>query len=54
LIKNSHDFGSLISYEFGFDKFIREFIMGDIIMPLLMKHVDSQFAVNDLCAKIWF
>ena len=40
-IKNSHDFGSFISYEFGFDKFIREFIVGDILMPLYMKFVDT-------------
>ena len=40
VVKNSHDFGSFLSYEFGFDKFIREFIVGDILMPLYMKFVD--------------
>jgi hypothetical protein len=54
LIKNPHEFGSLLSYEYGFDKFIREFIVGDILMPLYMRYVDTHFAVNDICAKIWF
>ena len=40
-IKDSHDFGNLISYEYGFDKFIREFLVGDILMPLYMKYVDT-------------
>ena len=53
-MKSSNEFGSFLSFEFGFEKFIREFIVGDILMPLYMKFVDPKFAVNDICAMIWF
>lgn len=47
-------FGKFLSFEYGADRFIREFIFGDIIMPFYMKYIDPQFAIKDICTMIWY
>ena len=47
-------FGKFLSFEYGADRFIREFIFGDIIMPFYMKYIDPLFAIKDICTMIWY
>ena len=47
-------FGAYLGYEYGFDTFFREFVIGDIFMNLYMKIVNPTFGTEDICTRMFF
>ena len=53
-VQTPRNFGAFLGFEFGFDPFVRNFIIGDILMPLYMMKKDPNFLRMDLCMMLYF
>lgn len=53
-ITTNSKYGVFLGYEFGFDKFTRSIIIGDVLMPLYLKLKDASFMREDLCLMMYF
>ena len=46
------EYGKFIGYEFGFDKYTREVIIGNVMVPIQMKFGYQLLAIKDSCSLI--
>ena len=53
-IHSSSEFGKLIGWEFGFDKFLRTVIIGDIFVPLMIRFGYPKFMIGSLCEMTYY
>lgn len=51
---NPESFGTFIGYEYGFDTFVRNFLLGEILMPIYVQYKDPNFILEDLCMMLFY
>lgn len=53
-IKTQSEFGKFIGWEFGFDKFLRTVIIGDLFMPLMHYFSFPKLFLGTLCEMTYY
>lgn len=49
---SAEQYGRFLGYEFGFETYMRELVIGDVMMPVFEKFFDGELGFRDGCSMM--